>query len=110
MSDGILTVRGRGDEAVTVAGVTVVVADVESVLRKAAAADVHVLGLPDERLGAVLVACVTDTTDVDRLRTVAHERLEPSQRPRHWYVIDAVPTTPAGKPDRARLREMLAST
>lgn len=107
--DGVLTVRGRGGDAVTVAGVTVHIADVENALRPHAAGQVLVVGLPDDRLGSVLAAALTDPHDIERLRVAAHAGLSPAQRPSHWYVLDGLPLTPAGKPDRARLREMLAS-
>ena len=107
--DGVLTVQGRGDAAATVAGVTVVISDVEGALRDHATGQVMVVGLPDDRLGSILAAAVTDAGDVERLRVAAHAMLQPAQRPSHWYVLDDVPSTPAGKPDRARLRQVLAT-
>jgi len=109
LDNGVLTVRGRGGDAVTVAGVTVLVADVEDALSSHAAGRVQVTGLADERLGAALVAAVTDPLDFDRLRDVAHRLLTPAQRPSRWYVVDELPVTAAGKPDRVRLQEMLAA-
>ncbi len=106
--DGVLTVWGRGDEAVTVAGVTVLIADVEGALRDHAEGQVMVVGLPDARLGSVLAAAVTDPLDVERLRPAARQILDPAQRPSHWYVVEDLPSTRAGKPDRARIRAMLS--
>jgi long-chain acyl-CoA synthetase len=109
LTDGVLTVRGRGHDAVTVAGVTVVVADVESALHEHAEGTVVVLGLPDERLGEVLAAAVTDADDVERLRDAGRRLLQPAQRPSHWFVVPEIPRTDAEKPDRAGLRQMLAT-
>lgn len=106
--DGALSVLGRGEDAVTVAGVTVLVADVESALRDHAEGQVMVVGLPDARLGSVLAAAVTDAQDVERLRAAARLMLDPAQRPSHWYVVEDLPSTPAGKPDHARIRAMLS--
>ncbi len=106
--DGVLAVWGRSEDAVTVAGVTVLVADVEGALRDNAAGQLTVVGLPDNRLGSVLAAVVTDARDVERLRAAAGQMLDPAQRPSHWYVVEDLPSTPAGKPDRARIRAMLS--
>ncbi len=105
---GTLVVRGRGDAGITTAGVTVVVADVEAVLREAASGDVVVVGVPDDRLGAVVCGVVTDRQDVPRLRAAARARLDAAQRPHRWYVVPGIPMTPAGKPDRDALVALLA--
>lgn len=104
-----LVVRGRGTAGITTAGVTVVVADVEAALRQDATGDVVVVGLPDDRLGAVVCGVVTDQHDVPRLRAAAHARLDAAQRPHRWYVVSGIPTTPAGKPDRDALAALLAA-
>lgn len=107
MRDGVLTVAGRGTDAVTTAGVTVLVADVEGALSAEARGEVCVVGLPDERLGAAVVAAVTDPTDVERLRAAARKALAPAQRPARWFVVEALPSTTAGKVDRRALIAML---
>lgn len=104
-----LVVRGRGDAGITTAGVTVVVADVEAVLRQAATGDVVVVGVPDDRLGAVVCGVVTDQHDVPRLRAAARARLDAAHRPRRWFVVPGIPMTPAGKPDRDALAALLAT-
>ena len=104
-----LVVRGRGDAGITTAGVTVVVADVEAVLRQDAIGDVIVVGVPDERLGAVVCGVVTDEQDVPRLRATARARLGSAHRPHRWYVVPGIPMTSAGKPDRGALAALLAA-
>lgn len=95
-------VRVHGREGgITTAGATVVVADVERVLRAHAAGDALVVGLPHDDLGEVVAAAVTDPDDVRRLPEVARRELEPEQRPRRWIVLGDLPLTRAGKPDRA---------
>jgi len=108
--DGELRVRGRGDDAVTTAGVTVLVADVESVLRSCAAGPLRVVGLPDARLGSVVAVALTDPADLEVLPDVARHRLSPAQRPHRWYVLNSLPTSASGKPDSELLREVLAVT
>lgn len=98
--DGRVRVDGR-EGGITTAGATVLVADVERVLRAHAAGAVLVVGLPHCELGEVVAAAVTDPDDVRRLPEVARRELAPQQRPRRWIVLDELPLTSAGKPDRA---------
>ena len=97
--DGRLVVRGRSD-AVTTAGATVILADVEAALRPHARGEVVVVGRPHRRLGAVLVAVCTDPADAAALPAVARRALPASHRPRRWSVVETFPVTAAGKVDR----------
>lgn len=103
----VLTVRGRGDAAITTGGATVLVADVESVLREGASGDVLVVGMPHPSLGQIVVGIVTVEDDVPVLTDLARQCLTPVQRPRRWHAMPRLPMTAAGKPDRARLVRML---
>lgn len=102
--DGRITVSGRAD-AVATGGATVVLADVEAALRPYARGEVVVVGRPHPRLGAVLVAVCTDPEDAKSLPAVARRELAPSHRPRAWSVLGQLPTTAAGKLDRARIAQ-----
>lgn len=101
-ADRRLIVTGRSD-AVTTAGATVVLADVEAALRPYTRGELVVVGRPHPTLGMVLVAVCTDPRDTEALPSLARRELPPSHRPRHWSTIDALPTTAAGKIDRASL-------
>ena len=102
LSDGRLLVSGRAD-AVTVGGATVEPADVEAVLRAAATGEVVVVAVPHPALGQVLGAVLTDADDLPLVRAAARERLDGARRPRLWFRLPALPVTPAGKVDRARV-------
>jgi acyl-CoA synthetase (AMP-forming)/AMP-acid ligase II len=105
--DGVLTVTGRGGEAVVTGGATVLVDDVERVLRRVSGSDVVVVGVPHPRLGHV-VAAVFPT--VDALAAARDDReLAAAQRPRLWFHLRAWPVTAAGKVDRARIAELAAT-
>lgn len=106
--DGRLEVHGR-DGAVTTAGATVQVAEVEQVLRAAAEGEVVVLGLPHHSLGQVLVAVLTAEADRPALTARARALLSPAGRPRAWLHVARLPLTEAGKVDRAALAERLGS-
>ncbi len=101
-ADGHLVVHGRSD-AVTTAGATVVLADVEAALRPYARGAVVVVGRTHQRLGTVLVAACTDPADAATLPGVARRELPASHRPRRWTVVESLPVTTAGKVDRDRI-------
>ncbi len=104
-----LTVRGRGGDAVVTAGATVLVADVESVLRRATGGDVVVVGVPHPRLGAVVTAVLADPALAPAARAAARAGLAPAQRPHRWLHAPEFPLTPGGKVDRAALAALAAS-
>lgn len=104
-----LVVAGRGTGAVLTGGATVLVEDVERVLRRAGGCDVVVVGVPHPRLGALVTAVLTDPAAADRARRAARAELAPAQRPRRWLALAALPVTAAGKVDRAAVAELAAA-
>lgn len=101
--DGHLVVTGRGADAVVTGGATVLVSDVEPVLRSAAGGHVVVVGVPHPTLGQVVAAALTDSADLVAVRAAGQQRLTPPQRPRHWFHVPVLPLTGAGKVDRSAL-------
>ncbi|WP_405056749.1 o-succinylbenzoate--CoA ligase [Kribbella sp. NBC_01505] len=97
-----LRVLGRPG-AITTAGATVVLAEVEARLASVARGPVVVFGVPHDVLGEVLAAAVVDPADLATLREFARDHLPSSHRPRHWQVVDELPLMAGGKVDRARL-------
>lgn len=102
LSTGRLVVLGRPD-AVTTGGETVVVAEVEGMLRPWARGEVVVVGVPHPTLGAVLAVVLTRADDYAPVLTRARERLVGASRPRLWFHVPALPMTAAGKVDRDAL-------
>jgi long-chain acyl-CoA synthetase len=103
-----LVVVGRAG-AVTTAGATVHLADVEQVLREDARGDVVLLGVPHDRLGSLLAVVLTDARDHATLRARSRGRLTGAARPRLWFHVPDLPRTDAGKVDRAALTALLAT-
>lgn len=116
--DGGLVVLGRGDAAVTTGGRTVVVEEVETAIREHPDAphcmdDVVVTSIPHPLLGELLVALVAVATLADEpgdstpsraaLDRTASE-LPDWSRPRRWWLVEELPRTSSGKPDRAAVR------
>ena len=98
-----LVVTGRGDDAVTTGGATVLVADVEDALRPVVAGGLAVLGVPHDTLGQVVAAVLTDPADLPAARAAA-QALPSAQRPRLWFHRDELPVADSGKTDRAAMR------
>jgi long-chain acyl-CoA synthetase len=104
---GGLEVLGRGNSAVTTGGHTVVVEDVERLLRELAGVDeVAVLGMAHPRLGQVLAAIIVGSAPDNSLRAAVAGMPAPS-RPRRWVHADALPRTSGGKLRREALPELL---
>ena len=105
-----LVVLGRGDDAVTSGGVTVLCADVEEAVRSLPeVAAVAVVGTPHPRLGEVVEVVVVGPglLDLATLRRLTSSLVERSHLPRRWHQWDELPLTAAGKVDRAGVRARL---
>ncbi|MDX6325829.1 MAG: hypothetical protein QOK15_2183 [Nocardioidaceae bacterium] len=104
---GRLRVWGRGSDAVTTGGATVLVADVERILAPVVGGHVAVLGTPHADLGEVVTAVLTSASDLQLAVTTARQRLRPELRPRRWFQLAELPLTPAGKVDREALAHLV---
>ncbi|WP_433681083.1 class I adenylate-forming enzyme family protein [Nocardia sp. CA-119907] len=109
-AEGRLHVVGRLKEIVIRGGANISPAEVEQLLAgHPDIRDVACVGVPHPRLGERLAACVVPrpgrTPDLDGLcdHLSAHG-LERGKHPESLLLLDALPLTPAGKPDRAAMR------
>lgn len=113
--DGTIQLVGRTKEMFKSGGYNVYPREVEAALETyEAVREVVVVDVPDEVFHQVGVAFVVlepgveATTDlVDALRTHAAARLAAYKRPKAYEVVDALPRTGIGKPDKAALRASL---
>lgn len=104
---GGFEVLGRGNSAVTTGGHTVVVEEVERLLRRLPGVDdVAVLGMPHTQLGQMLTAVVVGSAVDSTLRSAVAEMPTPS-RPRRWLHVDALPRTSGGKLHRDALPDLV---
>ena len=108
LESGRLTVLGRPG-AVTVGGSTVETAPVEGLLQSAAHGQVTVIGMPHDELGEVLAVVLTELDDHAAVRRLARRELHGARRPRLWWHVEALPTTPAGKVDRTSLGSLASA-
>ncbi|MFW7414658.1 AMP-binding enzyme [Demequina sp. SO4-18] len=111
ITDGLLTVRGRGDDVILTGGVNVHPATVErALLAQPGIADAVVVGVADVQWGQRVVAAVVPTPDavvtLEGLRDGLP--LERAELPTAVVVVDSVPRTAAGKIDRYAARAITA--
>nr|WP_229704993.1 o-succinylbenzoate--CoA ligase [Williamsia phyllosphaerae] len=112
-ADGVLSIVGRADEAISTGGLTVVPQVVEAaILSDPTIAECAVLGLPDERLGERVVAVVVPAggavVTAEQVRAVAAEQLDRTAVPREVFIVGELPRRGPGKVDRAALRRTLS--
>lgn len=108
-SDGFLTIVDRKKDMIVSGGFNVFPREVEDVL--ATHPDVSsaaVIGVPDDKWGeavkAVVVLRPNSTIDVDALVALVKERKGAVYAPKSVDIVDAIPLSPLGKPDKKALR------
>ena len=108
--DGRLYIYGRLKHQIDRGGLKVDPVEVEAALLDSPrVVDAAVIGRPDPVLGEVISACVVPTGEEPRmrlgeLREVMGRALAPHKLPDELHTLDAIPRTPLGKVDLARLR------
>lgn len=108
LTDGVLTVTGRLDDAISTGGLTVVPQVVEAALAgHPAVAECAVIGLPDSRLGQRVTAVVVPVAGTEptlaQLRDHVETTLDVTAAPREVHLVDALPLRGPGKVDRRAL-------
>ncbi|MAZ90073.1 MAG: AMP-dependent synthetase [Cellvibrionaceae bacterium] len=101
--DGFLYIRGRSDDAIIRGGFKIIPADVVTILRKHEAIKYAcVVGIPDQRLGAVPVAAIQlqpgfSDINLDDLKLYLREHLTSYQIPVAFKILPEMPRTPSMK-------------
>ena len=110
--DGYFFHAGRADDVIISAGWTLSAVEMEDVLLEHSAVDeVGVIAVPDELRGQVAKAFVVCRRQpgsprlASELQSLSRERLGLHEFPRQIAFVGALPKTPAGKVNRAKLRE-----
>ncbi|MCM3695611.1 AMP-binding protein [Microbacterium oleivorans] len=115
--DGVLRVTGRRDNVIVSGGVNVSLDRVEQATRTVTGLEgAVVVPTTDERWGAASVVVLSraalagrgEPDVLEEVRRVVAAAIGAPARPRELLVLDAVPLTASGKPDRALLRRLLA--
>ncbi|MBV9089579.1 MAG: AMP-binding protein [Mycobacteriaceae bacterium] len=107
--DGFLWILGRADQAIIRGGFKILPDDVRSALEShPAVRAAAVVGRPDDRLGETPVAMVelrdTKSAQPAELLEYLRRRLAGYELPTDIAIVDAIPTTPSGKPELSAIR------
>jgi HIP---CoA ligase len=107
--DGYVRIVGRAKDMVVVGGFNVYPAEVEHVLADhPAVSEAAVVGVPDERLGEVVVAFVVPSAGApapDELVGWCRDRLANFKVPRRVWIVESLPRAAVGKVAKPELRE-----
>ncbi|AZS74884.1 AMP-binding protein [Streptomyces lydicus] len=112
--DGYVRIVGRIKDMIIRGGENVYPREIEEFLYShPKIADVQVVGVPDEKYGEEIAACVIlrdpeDPLTRDELARYCRSRLAHYKVPRYLDVLDAFPMTVSGKVRKVELRERLA--
>jgi len=111
---GYVRIVGRAKDMVIVGGFNVYPAEIEHVLAEhAGVAEAAAVGIPDERLGEVVVAFVVASTtpppEPETLLRWCHDRLANFKVPRRVWIVDSFPRAALGKIAKQALRERASS-
>ncbi|MFH8568258.1 AMP-binding protein [Streptomyces sp. NPDC017993] len=112
--DGYVRIVGRIKDMIIRGGENVYPREIEEFLyTHPKIADVQVVGVPDEKYGEEIAACVilrdpADPLTRDELARYCRSRLAHFKVPRYLDIVDAFPMTVSGKVRKIELRERLA--
>jgi malonyl-CoA/methylmalonyl-CoA synthetase len=119
--DGYFTISGRARELIISGGYNIYPREIEEVLEAhPLVAEAAVLGLPDTEFGECVAAAIVPTADVreearqstiDDLHSTMVEwcraHLASYKKPRHVFVVEALPRNALGKVQKHLLKELL---
>ncbi|RPK56343.1 Long-chain-fatty-acid--CoA ligase [Streptomyces sp. ADI96-02] len=109
--DGYVQIVGRIKDMIIRGGENVYPREIEEFLHgHPKIADVQVVGVPDERYGEEILACViprdpADPPTADEIADFCRDRLAHYKVPRRLRILDAFPMTVSGKVRKIELRE-----
>jgi fatty-acyl-CoA synthase len=108
-ADGFLTIVDRKKDMIISGGFNVFPREIEDVISTdAAVSAVAVIGVPDEKWGeavmAIIVAKPGMAVDADAIRALVRDRKGPVYAPKTVEIVDSLPLTAVGKPDKKTLR------
>ncbi|XP_062513849.1 medium-chain acyl-CoA ligase ACSF2, mitochondrial-like isoform X2 [Corticium candelabrum] len=111
--DGYVTVVGRKKDVVIRGGENLYPTEIEQFLYKhPKIQDVQIIGVPDDRLGEELCACIilksNEEATIEDIREFCRDEIAYMKVPRYVVFVDSFPMTVTGKIQKFRLREQMA--
>lgn len=108
---GHIILRGRDKDVINRGGVNVYPAEVEAVLMQLPAVrEAAVVGEPSDKFGESVTAFIAadEAISADALNERCRKCLAPYKIPSRYVIVDELPTTSSGKPDKTALLKQLA--
>jgi fatty-acyl-CoA synthase len=108
--DGYFRITGRARDMIIRGGENIYPREIEEFLyTHPKVSDVQVVGLPDERLGEIVLAWIKlrpgETAEEEEIRAFCKARLAHFKVPQHVRFVDAFPMTLSGKVQKFRIRQ-----
>ena len=101
ITDGVLAISGRVDDVIVSGGVKISLAEIERVVRTVEGLeDAVVVAAPHPAWGETPVVVGTMDVALDVIRAAVSSELGGAAAPTRMIVVEAIPHTPNGKPDR----------
>jgi len=113
--DGYFKITGRARDMIIRGGENVYPREIEEFLyAHTAIADAQVIGIPDDRLGEIVLAWIRlkagATAEEEEIRAFCRTRLAYYKVPEHIRFVDAYPMTLSGKVQKFKMREFEIAT
>jgi fatty-acyl-CoA synthase len=111
-ADGYVRITGRLKEMVIRGGENIYPREIEEFLYALdVIQQVAVVGVPDEKYGEELLACVMLTEGAqppsdEAFRAMCKGHIAHFKIPRYWMIVDELPMTVTGKVQKFKIREM----
>jgi O-succinylbenzoic acid--CoA ligase len=103
IENDVLRITGRVDDVIVSGGVKVSLGEVEVVVRGMPGLDAAVVVSVPSEWGESPVVATEVAVDLDAVRSAVAAQLGPEARPVRVLLVDRIPTTATGKPDRVAL-------
>jgi len=112
--EGYVKITGRIKNMIIRGGENIYAREIEEFLHTLAdVADAQIVGVPDERLGEELLACIRlhngaaeNPPTPQQFREMCEGHIARFKIPRYWKVVDEYPLTVTGKVQKFKLREI----
>jgi fatty-acyl-CoA synthase len=107
--EGFLTIVDRQKDMIVSGGFNVFPREIEDVISThPAVAAVAVIGVPDEKWGEAVTALIVvrqdASVDADEIVALVKDRKGSHYAPKSVEILDSIPMSPLGKPDKKALR------
>ena len=107
-AEGLLRFHGRLRDMIVRGGENVYAKEVEDAIEShPGVAQAAVVGLPDDHWGEIVAAAVVRSADAhlvpDDLNAWVTQRLASFKRPGVWHIVDELPVTASGKPQKFKI-------